>query len=227
MYIDGEMPLSMMKERMGKIVADNQSNNDCIYFINPDTQENGISNLATTKGQQEVDVHIKDYDLIILDNLSTLLRSGKENEGESWLPIQEWALRHRSKGKSMVFIHHAGKSGQQRGTSRREDALDTVIALKRPSDYKSDQGARFEVHFEKARGLYGEDLEPIECNLSTDTKGNLSWTHRTIEESTHQKVINMYKEGLNQTEITQELDVNKSVVSRHLKRAREQDELSI
>ena len=37
LYIDGEMPLSMMKERMGKIVADNQSNNDCIFFINPDT----------------------------------------------------------------------------------------------------------------------------------------------------------------------------------------------
>ena len=208
-------------------MADDQSNNDCLHFINPDTQENGISNLATTKGQQEVDVHIKDYDLIILDNLSTLLRSGKENEGESWLPIQEWALRHRSKGKSMVFIHHAGKSGQQRGTSRREDVLDTVIALKRPSDYKVGQAVRFEVHFEKARGLYGKDVEPIECYLRTDEKGNLSWTHRTIEESTHQKVINMYKEGLNQTEITQELDVNKSVVSRHLKRAREQDELSI
>ena len=172
-------------------------------------------------------MHIKDYDLIILDNLSTLLRSGIENEGESWLPIQEWALRHRSKGKSMVFIHHAGKSGQQRGTSRREDVLDTVIALKRPSDFKVGQDLRFEVHFEKARGLYGKDVEPIECYLRTDEKGNLSWTHRTIEESTHQKVINMYKEGLNQTEITQELDVNKSVVSRHLKRAREQDELSM
>ena len=125
----------------------------------------------------------------------------------------------------MAFIHRAGKSGQQRGTSRREDALDTVIALKRPSDYKSDQGARFEVHFEKARGLYGEDVEPIECDLRTDEKGNLSWTHRTIEESTHQKVIKMYKEGLIQTEITEELNINKSVVSRHLKRAREHAEL--
>ena len=69
------------------------------------------------------------------------------------MPIQKWALRQRSKGKSMAFIHHAVKSGPQRGTSRRRDALDTEIALKRPSDYKGDQGARFEVHFEKARGL--------------------------------------------------------------------------
>jgi hypothetical protein len=26
--------------------------------------------------------------LIILDNISTLVRSGKENEAESWLPVQ-------------------------------------------------------------------------------------------------------------------------------------------
>lgn len=57
-----------------------------------------------------------------------------------------------------MFIHHAGKSGAQRGTSKREDVLDTVVALKRPGDYVTSQGARFEVHFEKARGIFGMTL---------------------------------------------------------------------
>ena len=30
-------------------------------------------------------------------------------------------------------------------------ALDTVIALRRPEDYSPEQGARFEIHFEKLR----------------------------------------------------------------------------
>jgi hypothetical protein len=30
-------------------------------------------------------------------------------------------------------------------------ALDTVIALRRPKDYSPEQGARFEIHFEKLR----------------------------------------------------------------------------
>ena len=39
-------------------------------------------------------------------------------------------------------MHHAGKGGAQRGTSRREDVLDTVIALRQPQDYQSGEGAR-------------------------------------------------------------------------------------
>jgi hypothetical protein len=58
-----------------------------------------------------------------------------ENEGESWVPMATWALARRREGRSVVFVHHAGKSGQQRGSSRREDLLDTVICLKHPSDY--------------------------------------------------------------------------------------------
>ena len=66
---------------------------------------------------------------MILDNLSALCVSGKENEGESWLPVQRWALRLRQRGISVLFVHHAGKGGAQRGTSRREDLLDVVINL--------------------------------------------------------------------------------------------------
>src|SRR3712207_8895249 len=64
------------------------------------------------------------------------------------------------------LIHHAGKGGQQRGTSRREDALDTVIALRRPADYEPEQGARLEVHLEKARGVAGLDRKSTRLNSS-------------------------------------------------------------
>ena len=150
LYIDGEMSLVVMKERLHQIVSSEEIQIQApLDFITPDAQEFGIPDLSTTTGQERIDNFItEETKLIVMDNLSTLTRTGKENEGESWLPIQEWALRHRSKGKSMVFIHHAGKSGQQRGTSRREDVLDTVIALKRPSDFKVGQDLRFEVHFE-------------------------------------------------------------------------------
>ena len=54
-----------------------------------------------------------------------------------------------------LSVHHANKNGMQRGTSKREDVLDTVIVLKRPADYTPEHGARFEVHFEKSRGFFG------------------------------------------------------------------------
>jgi putative DNA primase/helicase len=75
---------------------------------------------------------------------------------DSWLPMQNWLLRLRRKGIAVLLIHHAGVNGRQRGTSRREDALDAVIGLRRPEDYSAEQGARFEVQIEKARTLVGD-----------------------------------------------------------------------
>jgi putative DNA primase/helicase len=66
---------------------------------------------------------------------------------------------------SGLIVHHAGKGGQQRGTSRREDVLDTSISLRRPEDYRPAEGARFEVHFEKHRDFFGEDAAPFEAKL--------------------------------------------------------------
>jgi hypothetical protein len=47
-----------------------------------------------------------------------------------------------------------------RGTSKQEDALGSIIHLKRPEDYTATVGARFEVHLTKARGIFGQDAEP-------------------------------------------------------------------
>ena len=121
---------------------------------------------------------------------------------------------------SILFIHHSGKTGLQRGTSRREDTLDTVITLKRPSDYEPEQGARFEVHLEKARGLMGEDVSPFEATLTEDEHGNQAWTVKSLKAVTLQRVIELEKEGLNQRDIAKELGLSKSTVNRLLMQAK-------
>jgi hypothetical protein len=60
--------------------------------------------------------------------------------------------------------HKCSGEANERGTSRRDDALDTVIALRRPADYSPEEGARFEVHIEKARTLAGEGAIPFEAS---------------------------------------------------------------
>jgi RecA-family ATPase len=143
-YLDGEMPAAMMQRRLAAIVAGTNGNppgDDYLRLLSADITEGGLPDLSLTEGQAEVDAAIGPAELIIVDNISTLVRSGRENEAEGWLPVQDWALGHRRAGRSILFIHHAGKGGQQRGTSRREDVLDTVIGLRRPADYIADQGA--------------------------------------------------------------------------------------
>jgi len=103
-----------------------------------------MPDLATAEGQLLIEGIITEAPLIIVDNISTLVRSTeRENDAESWREVGAWALRMRQRGRSVLFVHHDGKTGEQRGTSKREDTLDSVIQLKRPADYAPDQGARY------------------------------------------------------------------------------------
>lgn len=226
LFLDGEMPAVALQERLARIVeyADREATAP-FKILTPDEQEHGrMPDLATLEGQDAIDRLITDdIKLIVVDNLSTLARTGKENEGESWLSVQAWALRWRSRGRSVLFIHHAGKNGGQRGTSRREDVLDTVITLKRPSQYTPEDGAVFEVHLEKARGIVGKDAQPFEAQLGIPGPDGNPWSTRTLEDSTYEKVISLFTDSeMTQNEIALELGIHKSQVSRHLKRAREE-----
>ena len=211
LYIDGEMPASTMQERLARIVKANELEAAADYFtlLTPDMQELGMPDLSTLEGQARYEPFVKDVEFIVIDNISTLARTGKENEAEGWLPIQAWALDMRSRGKSVMFVHHAGKGGQQRGTSRREDVLDLVISLKHPENYNSQEGARFEVHFEKARNLTGVEAKPFEAKLDVD-----GWRYNDIENLEFKRVTELHKEGLSYRAITEETGISKSRAQR-------------
>ena len=85
--------------------------------MSSDLTERGLPDLAMPEGQRAFDDAIGDAELVIMDNISTLVRAGKENEAESWQSVQDWALVHRRAGRAILFAHHAGKGGAQRGTS--------------------------------------------------------------------------------------------------------------
>ena len=163
----------------------------------------------------------EDTGLLIVDNLSAWCRTGRENEGESWNPIATWILQLRRRGIAVLMIHHSGKNGEQRGTSKKEDLLDAVIKLKRPADYDPKNGAVFILEFTKARNLSGDAAQSLELTLAGD-QSQVDWICKTVEQSTFDRVVALSKEGISQIEIAEELKVNKSTVSRHLRSARDQ-----
>jgi putative DNA primase/helicase len=151
-------------------------------------------------------------------SLSTLARGLRENESDDWGGLQHWLLGLRRKKKGVLLIHHAGKGGQQRGTSRREDALDTVIALRRPSDYEPDQGARFVVHLEKARGVVGADAAPFEAKLVETGDGGLAWAWSDLAGAQHDRAADLLRDGLSVRDVADEVGMTKSAVHRLKKR---------
>lgn len=220
LLIDGEMPAAALQERISQQLAIvGMEPRAELRILSYDLQENGLPNLADPAQQPLLDPFLEGIDLVICDNLATLARGGKENDAESWQHVQAWALRQRAAGRSVLFIHHAGKGGMQRGTSAKEDVLDVVIQLKTPSDHEPDQGARFEVHFQKNRGFYGEDAEPFECHL-VDTGDGQRWDWMSFADSIERQIEALREQDakITQAEIAREIGCHRSSVGRAMKR---------
>lgn len=220
LYLDGEMPAVALQERLGALIGTGpRPSPGFLRIVTPDLQENGIPDLATVQGREAVEEWLADgVDLVVVDNLSTLVRTGAENEAEGWLPIQEWTLALRRRRISTLLIHHAGKSGAQRGTSRREDVLDSSIVLRHPADYTPTDGARFEIHFDKARGCHGADVKPFEAALSTTADG-AEWTVKDLEDRLAEQIAELIEDGLREREIIAELKISRATYYRQKKRA--------
>ena len=221
LLIDGEMPAADLQKRLASMVAgvtETEASPGSLNILCGDLiEEGGIGNLASPEVQAELDRWLDDTDLLILDNLSSLTAVIRDNDAESWGPIQEWLLRLRRRGISVLIVHHAGKGGQQRGTSRREDVLDTSISLRRPEDYVPTEGARFEVHIEKGRGIHGNDAKPFEAKME-ECAGTAIWTMREIADVNEARIKALMDDGLSVREIADETGIPKSTVHRTKKK---------
>jgi putative DNA primase/helicase len=217
LHIDGEMPAPALQERLAQIVAGSgmaPPDENWLRFVIGDLALDGLPNINAQEGMRAIEQAAADADVILLDNLSTLAAGMRENEADDWGAFQSWLMRMRRAGKLVILIHHAGKGGNQRGTSRREDALDTVIALRRPQDYTPEEGARFEVHVEKARGAMGPDVAPFEARLVKAPKGGLAWVEGPIIDRDLDKALALIADGKSIREAARETGISKSTLSR-------------
>lgn len=223
LYLDGELPGAVLQKRLAMHLPDVEPQPGYFRAFTPDLLPDGaaLPDLSTLAGQSVIDRMIDDDTaLVVIDNLSAWCRTGRENEAESWHPVAGWILQLRRRGMAVLLIHHAGKGGQQRGTSKREDLLDVVIGLSRPKDYDPKQGAVFNLEFTKARNLAGDGAESLEITLG-GTDDRAVWQCRTLEAGNFDRIVELANEGLSQSEIAAELDLNKSNVSRNIRKARD------
>ena len=216
LYVDGEMPAIAMQNRLTSLISGMSVPPLALKnlaLITPDLQPCPMPDLSTMSGQMMLEPFLKGVDMLVLDNIATLCRTGKENESQSWQTMQAWLLELRRRGITVLLIHHAGKSGDQRGTSAREDIMDTVISLRRPREYSMAEGARFEVHLTKARGILGDDAKPFEANLVAE--GNvLQWHIKELEDVELDDLKRLLSEGYSVRDCAEEMGKSKSAIHR-------------
>ena len=159
--------------------------------------------------------------LLVLDNLASLTRGIDENLKRDWDPINQWLLELRFAGIATIMPHHTNKTGDQRGTSAREDNIDTTVILKSPSDYVPEDGAKFIASFKKAR-IKTEDLKLIsDCQFqwTSDDQDQLVWTWGSVRRETKIEILRLLNEGFSQKDVADTLNIDKAYVSRTRKQA--------
>jgi hypothetical protein len=205
--VDGEMAAADMRERLASFGPAPPMLDLMLVDLQTGTQpdlatEDGLFRLMESWGRPE---------LVVLDNLASLV-GFKSGNPDAWSNLQRFLVLQRQLGRAMLLVHHANKQGDQRGTNRREDVLDLVLALRRPDDYAAREGARMEIHFEKARGLYGDAVEPIEARFETDGRdgGGAHWTWGPARSDKLTQLVALLKEGLNPNQAARTLGISKS-----------------
>jgi len=213
LYVDAELPIGLVQTRL-RAFGPPPPNFFILSMEHLYRQGASLPDLATSAGQEFFDKLLEERkpELVILDPLTALIRSGAENEAESWAPVQNWMLKQRFRGRTILLAHHEGKTGKQRGTSKREDVLDVMVGLKLRSDLASESETVFELNFTKARSFFGADATPRVMRLST-TSETVTWTHEGKEASKAERVAEMLEQGYEPSAIMDETGLTKGRIS--------------
>jgi putative DNA primase/helicase len=186
-YVDGEMVSEDIRARALRLAGALGADDSIPFRIVARDWQESLPRLDTIEGVALLTPEVADADLVILDNRSCLFDPEAEKDPSAWNPAQDFLFGLRRQGKATVLVHHSNRQGGARGHSRPEDAMDIIIKLTRPADYRQDQGARFTVEFEKARGFYGSAAEPFIAGL-TEQGWTVEGAERAVEDSVAAKL---------------------------------------
>ena len=160
LYVDGEMSLADSQARTVAIGIDAPGfrwlHHQQLFDAKTETL-----NIASGLCQQAISALLESGDVLVLDNLSALARGVSENDNDAWEALLPWLLALRRRKVTVIVIHHAGRNGEMRGASRREDAADWVLRLR---DDTADDDAREKAivsTFTKCRGCEPKMAMPL------------------------------------------------------------------
>ena len=221
LYVDGEMDIDDLQARAKRLMISDPRTGvhlETLFFLSSHHVEGGIGDMADERVRDRIDATADKVgaEIIFIDNLSCLFSTKDENAAAEFNIFNNWLLAHRRAGRSVLFVHHAGKSGQQRGTSRREDSLDLVLALKATDEDEDEPrtGCRFNLVFEKARSLTGEQTAAVRVLREGDT-----WNYEPAKTHRNREIVSMAAGGMTQRQIADAVGCKQCTVSKILSKS--------
>jgi len=209
-YLDAEMNLADVQERAGAIgiLSNNFQwlSNERMYL----TAGQGV-NIADKIHQKALSLMLPEGCFLVIDNLSTAQLGMAENDNDSFDIIRDWLLTLRHRGITVMIVHHAGRNGEMRGASRREDMAHWIISLKDATDEDGRQKA-FITTFSKCRNCKAEDAPALRWTLAGMSQ---QLTLQCAPHSCLEALLGHIRDGTTSaSELAELLNVQKGTVSK-------------
>lgn len=170
-----------------------------------------LANISDPEEQKEYIQYFREWeaDVVVIDNYLTAARAITKFDSDLtiWARVQEWLIALRALGLTVILVHHSGKSGEQLGTSMRENLMDTVIKLQPTKLGRSlpINGFACELHFTKARKFFGRAKEPKYLEFVTEN-GMSRWNHSPLSSQFELKTLSLRSQGHSFSDISRRLE---------------------
>ena len=207
LYLDGELAGTDLQSRLASLGPPPAR----LHFLTAGMQGRTLPDLCRNAGDRVWEPWLEDGfpHVLIVDSLSSVVGETRY-AAERWAAVRRWLLRMREMGIGVLVVHHATRKGAPRGPSHREDVFDLVMALRHPPGYEPREGLRFELHFEKARGLHGVAVDPFEARMSIDRQDRAHRDWGPTGSAELHRVAALLERGLTPNQIARKLGISKS-----------------
>ena len=194
LIVDGEMPENELQDRYCSAQQPFGNNFDPHYIKVATIGEqlnHGFDPINEVRGQERIELVLEQMaesygqkPLVILDNL-TYLTTIQEKDGVEFLSLMSWFIKLRSKGYSVIFIHHATKEGStSSGSNVKERPIDINIKISSPDETErvANNDTQMFIELAKIRRWCEPDLKfKFIASLSRDTG---LWNSHKFEKKT-------------------------------------------
>lgn len=230
LLIDGELDMADLQSRLAKLLPredDGETARRIMVWARKD-QPLGedvppFIDLGTEDGRQEVVAYVLAArpDLVVLDNVSTLVTVADENSAAAWTPFLATLLEMQRAGASVLVVHHAkkagGADGGYRGSQKLSVLFDRIIRLEVRPDALNVNGAAFDMVFEKSRQVLKGERGGFHVSFEVDdATGRQTWRFEPREDSRLLEIVAGLKalKYPTQDAIAKEYGVSKGTVSK-------------
>jgi hypothetical protein len=212
-YFDAEMNLPDVQGR-AKLIGINSVNfewlqNELVF----EYLRRGL-NIAELVDQAALAEMLNDGDVFIIDNLSTAASGMAENDNDAFDHVKSWLLELRGRKITVIIVHHAGRNGQMRGASRREDMAHWIISLK--DDSGDGEMKAWVTHFQKCRNCQAMEAPTLRWTIATNEN---SLTYTCEKHSGPETMIALISDGIERAcDLAEEMGVTPGCISKWAKK---------